>query len=81
VCHLKQTRDVVVSGSASVAHALMRSDVVDEFRLLVFPCVLGQGERLFDAVLPDLVLTAAEPSGAAALLTFGRARDVVVSPG
>jgi dihydrofolate reductase len=71
-CRLKQTRDVVVAGSASVAHALMRHDLVDEFRLLVFPCVLGNGARLFEEGLPDLALAGVEQSGAAALLTYRR---------
>jgi len=69
---VKQTQDVVVMGSASVAHALLRRDLVDEFRLLVFPCVLGEGERLFEDGLMrrDLELITAEQSGAAALMTL-----------
>lgn len=43
----KQAQDIVVMGSASVTRALMSSDLVDEYRLLVFPLVLGEGTRLF----------------------------------
>jgi dihydrofolate reductase len=72
---LRQQQDVVVAGSASVAHALMRHDLVDQFRLLVFPTVLGEGQRLFENGLAsiDLQLESAEQVGAAALLTYGRA--------
>ena len=45
----KADRDLVVAGSASVAHALMDADLVDEYRLLVFPTVVGEGTRLFEA--------------------------------
>ena len=44
----KADRDLVVAGSASVAHALMGADLVDEYRLLVFPTVVGEGTRLFE---------------------------------
>jgi dihydrofolate reductase len=70
----KHTRDVVVAGSASVVRTLMASDLVDEYRLLVFPLVLGTGERLFpDGATPmDLNLTSAQTVGAALRLIYTR---------
>jgi dihydrofolate reductase len=71
----KSSGDVVVAGSASVVGALHDRDLVDEFRLLVFPVVLGQGRRLFGDVAGarNLRLVRADRSGAAALLTYARA--------
>jgi dihydrofolate reductase len=64
--------DVIVVGSASVAHMLMEHDLVDEYRLLVFPLVIGQGRRLFERGPVDLSLVSVQRAGAAALLTYRR---------
>jgi dihydrofolate reductase len=67
--------ELVVMGSASVAHALMRTDLVDEYRLMVFPTLVGDGTRLFDSARPSTAfgLTSARADGPAALLVYSRA--------
>lgn len=61
-------RDIVVIGSLSLVHPLAMADLVDEYRVITFPTVVGQGERLFAPGTPaDFRFTLAEPADAAAL--------------
>ncbi len=39
--------DILVAGSQTLVRELIAHDLVDEFRLMVFPIVLGSGKRLF----------------------------------
>ena len=39
--------EIVVIASRTLAHTLMEHGLVDEIRLIVFPVVLGAGERIF----------------------------------
>lgn len=39
--------NITVHGSATLIQTLMRHDLVDSYRLLVYPVVLGSGKRMF----------------------------------
>jgi len=49
VAQLKQQpgKDIGVTGSIRLCHALIRAGLVDEYRLFVYPAVQGRGRRLF----------------------------------
>lgn len=72
-------RDVVVIGSLSVVHALAADDLVDEYRILTFPTVVGAGDRLFaEGDRVDLALThvgPGDPDGLTTLTCYRTARD------
>ena len=40
-------KDIYVDGSSVLVHTLAEADLVDEYSLLVFPIVLGNGKRVF----------------------------------
>jgi dihydrofolate reductase len=77
VSKLKQEAggDILVNGSATLMRELVEHDLVDEYRLMVFPIVLGSGKRLFaDAEEPiTLALASAQPlDSGTVILTYRR---------
>ncbi len=48
--------DILVAGSARLVRTLAEHDLVDEYRLMVYPVVLGAGKRLFAEGMPHTVL-------------------------
>jgi len=65
----RQPRDVIIAGSLSIVHAV--ADLVDEYRLLIFPTVLGAGQRLFRPDRPvHFTTVSAEQSGPAVFATY-----------
>jgi dihydrofolate reductase len=61
-------RDIVATGSIPLVHALIAADLVDEFRLFVFPVVVGRGARLFESADVSLRLLEARPFVSGAVL-------------
>jgi dihydrofolate reductase len=55
-----------VHGSGRLIQSLLRHELVDELRLLIFPIVLGKGQRLFEAgaVPAAWTLTSVAPTAA-----------------
>lgn len=59
--------DLKVWGSGNLVQTLLKNDLVDEFKLKIFPVILGQGKKLFeDGTMPKafkLIETKVSPSG------------------
>lgn len=49
--------DILVEGSAQLVHTLTEHGLVDEYRLMVYPIVLGSGKRVFDDLADAITLT------------------------
>ncbi|MFJ2220609.1 dihydrofolate reductase family protein [Streptomyces anulatus] len=66
--------ETVVLGSGELLGSLIEYDLVDEYRLLVFPLLLGSGKRLFaDGRSPRrLTLTATRPTPSGVLINTYR---------
>jgi dihydrofolate reductase len=62
VSKLKDDTDgtILVAGSGALVRSLLAADLVDELRLMVFPTILGRGERLFPDGIDRLKLKLAD---------------------
>jgi dihydrofolate reductase len=71
--------NLLVEGSAQLAQALVSHGLIDEYRLMLFPIVLGAGKRLFPPAVNEsstLTLSSAKPdSDGVMLLTYHPAPD------
>jgi dihydrofolate reductase len=49
LARLKQeiSQDILIFGSGQLVHSLIAQRLVDEYRLMVFPVILGAGKRVF----------------------------------
>jgi dihydrofolate reductase len=58
----KPGKNIYLDGSSVLVHTLARHDLVDEYSLLVYPLVLGQGKRVFpDDLRVNLKLVESKP--------------------
>jgi dihydrofolate reductase len=71
--------DLLLQGSGNLIQSLLTADLIDEFRVLVFPLLLGSGKRLFaEGTIPaGLRLTAHEVSESGVIMaTYERGGPV-----
>jgi dihydrofolate reductase len=66
--------EVLVAGSHRLVATLHAHGLIDEYRLMVFPIIVGGGKRLFDesGTQSTLKLVEAAPAGATVLLRYHR---------
>ena len=81
VARLKQQpgQDLLIAGSAQLVQTLMRHDLIDEYRLMLHPILLGSGKRLFregsDTKTLNLVETTPLSSGIVILTYHPAAKE------
>jgi dihydrofolate reductase len=78
VCKLKETPggDLLINGSADLFGYLSAKGLIDEYRFMIFPVVVGVGKRLFaeGASTPDLDLIKTQiTTSGVAILTYSPA--------
>ena len=62
IAKLKQQpgKDIIIDGSATLVHSLMATDLIDEYRFLVVPYIMGRGRRFFPERTPPTKLRLVE---------------------
>jgi dihydrofolate reductase len=78
--------NLLVEGSAQLVHLLAQHGLVDEYRLMVFPIILGGGKRAYPAEMSEpgtLALTKSQVSADVLLLNYepAPAKEVTALPG
>lgn len=75
IARLKQQpgKDVLAHGGASFAQSLSRFGLIDEYRLIIHPVVLGSGLRLFTDPLGLKLISSKTFNSGAVALTYSRA--------
>ena len=48
--------EILVAGSNTLVHSMLRRDLIDVLRLMIFPVVLGTGKRIFPDDLDDKIV-------------------------
>ena len=69
-------KDILVFGSGQLVNTLMEHDLVDEYRLMVFPVVVGGGKPLFENASDEKALKPIETktfASGAVVLSYGPA--------
>ena len=61
-------KEVLTFGSGDLVNTFMRHELINEYRLMVFPVVVGSGKRLFRGGIETTALKLVETK------TFGRCR-------
>jgi dihydrofolate reductase len=68
--------DMLVAGSGRLVETLRQHDLVDEYRLMVFPVVLGSGKKLFGGgEMKSLRLVETKPVGEVVILRLEPVRN------
>jgi len=49
-------KDILIFGSGNLVNTLMRHDLIDEYRLMIFPIIVGSGQRFFADGIDEMVL-------------------------
>jgi dihydrofolate reductase len=64
--------DILINGSGQLVQTLMQHDLIDEYRLMVYPIVLGAGKRLFGDASQTTTLRLVEstPAGDSLILIY-----------
>ncbi len=62
ITRLKQQpgKDIIIDGSATLVQSLMGTDLLDEYRFLVLPYIMGRGRRFFPDGTPPTQLRLVE---------------------
>ena len=62
IAKLKQQpgKDIIIDGSATLVQSLLGTDLIDEYRFIVEPFVMGRGRRFFPDGTPPTKLNLVE---------------------